>query len=437
MPRRICGASAAENSKSSGAPDLTEARVGPGRARTSLNSTDPRRRILLELFQAGLDRVSGRRCVARSLEPSAEPVWVAAVGKAAAAMALGAYDALGVTIERTLIITKDGHVAPQIHSLPGVEIHESAHPVPDERSLVAGQSLLRWVSELPPAVKPLFLISGGASSLVEVLEDGVTFAQLGKLNAEGLASGIPIGELNARRARLSRIKGGRLAALLGNRPARALFISDVPGDDPAVIGSGLMGPASGAQDRVERTIVASLDFAVEGVCTAAEKMGFSVRRPASRFDDDAARLAVRFAHELHLNAAQVCVWGGESTVLLPEHPGRGGRNQHLALAAARLLAGQQQMLLLSAGTDGTDGVTEDAGGLVDSETCARLALAEIDVDDCMRRADSGTALAACGDLVHTGPTGTNVGDLVIGLKLSDAEARIAFEGRDGLDTRVL
>ena len=170
---------------------------------------------------------------------------------------------------------------------------------------------------------------------------------------------------------------------------------------------------------------------------AAEKLGLDVRRPASRFDDDAARLAVRFAHELHLNPAQVCVWGGESTVQLPPNPGRGGRNQHLALAAARLLAGQPQMMLLAAGTDGTDGVTDDAGALVDSETCARLTLAEIDADDCMRRADSGTALAASGDLVHTGPTGTNVGDLVIGLKLSDAAAQIVVEGRDGFDTHVL
>jgi hydroxypyruvate reductase len=336
-----------------------------------------------------------------------------------------------------LIITKDGHVAPQIHALPNVEIHESAHPVPDTRSLAAGQGLLQWLSELPRSVEPLFLISGGASSLVEVLEDGVTFEQLGKLNAEGLASGIPIAELNARRSKLSRIKGGGVARLLGDRPAQALFISDVPGDDPAVIGSGLLGPAGGFQDRIERTIVASLDHAVEGVCVAAEKLGLDVRRPASRFDDDAARLAVRFAHELHLNPAQVCVWGGESTVQLPPNPGRGGRNQHLALAAARLLAGQPQMMLLSAGTDGTDGVTDDAGAVVDSETCARLALAEIDTDDCMRRADSGTALAASGDLVHTGPTGTNVGDLVIGLKLSDAAARVVVEGRDVFDTHVL
>jgi glycerate 2-kinase len=402
-----------------------------------VNSTDPRRRLLLELFQSGLDRVSGRRSVAKALNGSAGPVWIAAIGKAASAMTLGAYDALGVSIERTLLITKDDHVAPQLHALPNVEIHESAHPVPDKRSLEAGKSLLRWLTELPRSVEPLFLISGGASSLVEVLEDGVTFEQLGRLNAEGLASGIPIGDLNARRSRLSRIKGGGVARLLGDRPARALFISDVPSDDPSVIGSGVLGPATGHPDRIDRTIIASLDHAVDGVCLAAEKLGLDVRRPGGRFDGDAARLAVRFTHELHLNSAQVCVWGGESTVRLPQNPGRGGRNQHLALAAARLLAGQSNMMLLAAGTDGTDGVTEDAGALVDGETCARLSLAEMDADDCMRRADSGTALAASGDLVHTGPTGTNVGDLVIGLKLSDAAARIVVEGRDGLDTHVL
>lgn len=398
---------------------------------------------MLELFQAGLAPVAGRRCVADALRTAqgpacseagaapARPVWIAAIGKAASAMALGAHDALGTSVERVLLITKDGHIAPQAYALPDVEIHESAHPVPDDRSLAAGQRLLRWIGELPEPVQPLFLVSGGASSLVEVLEDGVSLAQLGRLNIEGHASGIPIAELNARRARLSRIKGGRLAALLAGKPARALFISDVPGDDPAVIGSGLLGPASAGPDRIERTVVACLDHAIAGVCAAAGQMGLDVHRSPTRFDDEATRLAVRFAHELHLNGAQVCVWGGESTVHLPEHPGHGGRNQHLALAAARLLAGQSQMLLLAAGTDGTDGPTDDAGALVDSETCARIALAELDADDCMRRADSGTALAASGDLVHTGPTGTNVGDLVIGLKLSTEAAHIVCQGWEG------
>jgi len=104
-------------------------------------------------------------------------------------------------------------------------------------------------------------------------------------------------------------------------------------------------------------------------------------------------------------------------VHLPPNPGRGGRNQHLALTAAKLLPDYPQLMLLAAGTDGTDGPTEAAGGLVNAETCGRLAVAGLDAEDCLRRADSGTALAAAGALVSTGPTGTNVADLVIGLKL--------------------
>jgi hydroxypyruvate reductase len=304
-----------------------------------------------------------------------------------------------------------------------LEILESGHPVPDQRSLEAGESLMRWLRELPPLVEPLFLVSGGASSLVEVLEDGVTLEQLGRLNTAGLASGMGIVELNARRSRLSQLKGGGVARLLGNRPGRALFISDVPGDDPAVIGSGLLGPDGRCTDRIHRTVVACVDQAINAVRDTAEKLGLQVYRPSSRFDGDAAHLAVRFSHEMRRHLAQVFVWGGESTVELPANPGRGGRNQHLVLAAAQKLVGHPELMILAAGTDGTDGVTEDAGGLVDSQTCARLTLAAIDCDDCLRRADSGTALGAVGDLVHTGPTGTNVGDLVLGLKLSDAVAR--------------
>jgi glycerate 2-kinase len=364
-------------------------------------------------------------------------VWLAAIGKAASSMALGAHEALGTAIERALVITKDGHVAPPVAGIPGVEILESAHPMPDERSLAAGARLLRWVDELPEYVEPLFLVSGGSSSLVEVLEQGTTFADLERLTSAGLAAGIPIGELNARRARHSLIKGGRLTARLNGRVARALFISDVPGDDPAVIGSGLLGPAPDGIDRVERAVVASIDHAVAGVAAAATDFGLAAEPSPRRFDGDVMRLAVRFAHEIHLSTVEVRVWGGESTVQLPEHPGRGGRNQHLGLAAARLIAGHPELLLLTAGTDGTDGVTDDAGALVDAETCARLSLVELDADTCLRRADSGTALAASGDLVHTGPTGTNVGDLVIGLKLSIDAARELLANRSGIRPPVL
>jgi hydroxypyruvate reductase len=138
-----------------------------------------------------------------------------------------------------------------------------------------------------------------------------------------------------------------------------------------------------------------------------------------------------------MQSEQVAVWGGESVMHLPASPGCGGRNQHLALAAARLIAGHDDLLLLAIGTDGTDGPTDDAGALVDGNTCARLTLGEMDIDDCLRRADSGTALAMTGDLLHTGPTGTNVGDLVIGLKLPRTDSHSLNRSRGGDVSRVL
>jgi glycerate 2-kinase len=397
-----------------------------------------RRRLLLELLQAGLARVHGRHCVAAALSATAPPapVWVAAVGKAATAMALGAQDALGNAIERTLIITREPEDLRAFGAAASPEVWLGSHPIPDERSLAAGARLLAWVDELPERVWPLFLVSGGASSLVEVPAEGATLADLAALTRLSFSSGMAIGELNARRAALSCIKGGRLAARLAGREARALFVSDVPEDDPRVIGSGLMGPAPGG-DRVERLVVASVDHAVAAVAARAAQLGLHVQASSARFAGGAERLAARFAHELHLGEAQLRVWGGESTVELPPQPGRGGRNQHLALAAARLISGRDELLLLAAGTDGSDGVTDDAGALVDAETCARISLAQLDADDCLAQADSARALAASGDLLHTGPTGTNVGDLVVGLKLSAQAAEALGAHRDGRAARVL
>ena len=399
-------------------------------------SADSRRALLLELFRCALLRVGGEPCVRAALEPLSAtlrgPVWIAAVGKAAPAMARGAHAALGAAIEHTLIITHEPDLAP----LAGAELHLGSHPLPDARSLAAGARLLEWVRNLPQAAQPLFLISGGASSLVEVLEPPYTLEDLRALNRAGLASGIPIAEFNRRRLALSALKGGRLTAQLGGRAALALFISDVPGDDPALIGSGLLGPASLGADHVRRSVVACIDDAVGAVATRATALGLTVQAAPRRFADAALRLAARFAHELALSSAQVCVWGGESTVVLPEQPGRGGRSQHLALAAARLIAGHSQLLLLAAGTDGMDGVTDDAGALVDAESCARIALAGLDADACLAGFDAARALAASGDLVHTGPTGTNVGDLVIGLKL-DAAAVPAAAAHGGPAARVL
>jgi glycerate 2-kinase len=385
------------------------------------------RRLLLSLFDAALHRVDGRICVREFLRhhaatQDASKVAVAAVGKAASAMALGALDACGPRVTRLLCITKDGHVDTELRQLGTASVFEAAHPVPDERSLIAGAELAAWASGLGLDEWPVILVSGGASSLAEHLQPGVTLADLQTLNQRGLAAGWSIVEMNAARRRLSQIKGGGITRLLGGRPALALFVSDVPGDDPSVIGSGLLGSEGATADRVERRVVASVEIALEAVASAAQAHGFACRRRATRFSEEAASVAQQFVQELATSSGEVVAWGGESVVSLPISPGRGGRNQHAALAAAISLKGNPSAAVLAAGTDGTDGVTQDAGALVDSETCTRIELAGFDPSIALAAADAGTVLEAAGDLVHTGPTGTNVCDLLIGVRYDAAFA---------------
>jgi hydroxypyruvate reductase len=381
------------------------------------------RRILLELFDAALRAVNGRDAVARSLREHGGPVTLLAIGKAASAMALGAHDALGAAIDATLVITKDGHVDPALAGLSRVTIIESSHPVPDERSLAAGAELERWLTKLDARSHPVFLVSGGSSSLVESLRQGHSLPELRALNQQGLAAGLDIAALNARRAGLSRLKGGGVARLLGGRHATALFISDVPGDDPAVIGSGLLGRDRDRPDEILRIIVASVDAAVSRAAQAAQAQGLTLDSRTHRFDGAAEDVAHEFVAALRATSADGLVWGGESTVKLPERHGRGGRNTHLALAAARLLRPQDGLTILAAGTDGTDGPTGDAGAVVDGGTLERAELAGCDVERAFREFDSGTALEYAEDLVHTGPTGTNVGDLLIGIRQSARSLR--------------
>jgi hydroxypyruvate reductase len=383
------------------------------------------RRILLELFDAALRAVDGRACVARFLAgaPLAGAIEVFAIGKAASAMALGVHDAAGGAIAATLVITKDGHSDPALERAPGVTIMESAHPVPDARSLAAGEELRRRLRGMPAGVTPVFLISGGASSLAELLRDEATLEDLRVLNQQGLAAGWDIATLNVQRARLSQLKAGGVARLLAGRRAVALFISDVPGDDPAVIGSGLLGPDGANADAIERHVVANVEMAVHAVIEAAHARGIALTSRAARVDGDAVELANKL-----IEAARACestgfVWGGESTVRLPPAHGRGGRNTHLALTFARQLRHGEPWLLLAAGTDGTDGPTGDAGAIVDAGSVDRATLAGCDVERAWQEFDSGTALEAAEDLVHTGPTGTNVGDILIVIKQSAISLR--------------
>jgi len=202
------------------------------------------RHELLQIFQAALDRVEGRSMVRAFLQknPGDGPVFLVAVGKAAQAMAMGAVDALGENIVDGLVISKSGHlnrVELAANRLVGLE---GGHPIPDESSLAAGQVMLDYLSQLPTERPLLFLISGGASSLVEVLQDGLGLDDLQRINRWLLGSGLAIDRMNRIRKVLSRIKGGGLLDYLPGPRVRALMISDVARDDPAVIGSGMLVP---------------------------------------------------------------------------------------------------------------------------------------------------------------------------------------------------
>jgi glycerate 2-kinase len=401
------------------------------------------RAALLEIFRAAVDAVGGRRAVARFLDGRAleGPVFVVAIGKAAADMALGASDVLGESIQATLVITKEGHLDGLALLVPGYELIEAAHPIPDARSLEAGQRLVGFLEGAPADARFLFLISGGASSLVEHLTDDLDVEFLQRMNTWLLGSGLPIDAMNRVRKACSTIKGGGLIRHLQGRPALNLLISDVPGDDPAVIGSGLLvpdksvalpelpdwlaqvlaGPSSAASTdaagaQIETHIVASRVDAIRGAAGKAHDLGLEVSVAEGLLEGDALEAGRKCARDLLRGPSGVRIWSGETTVTLPADPGRGGRNQALALAAAGVIEGEQGVWLLAAGTDGTDGPTEDAGALVDGATVMRGHHEGLDPEQALARADSGRFLAASGDLIHTGPTGTNVMDLVIGLK---------------------
>ena len=359
-------------------------------------------------------------------------------------MTAGAIDGLGDQVVQALVVTVPGRAA-SIDALQraGVRVIESAHPQLDARSLVAGQVLVEFVEALPPTTRLLWLISGGASSLVEVPAPGITLAELQRVNGWLLGSGLGIATINAVRRRMSSIKGGGLAEIAAPRTGLALMISDVPGDDPTVIGSGLLHRRRGRSSlprslpadvadllarcpdrarivtpRMPARIVASNRHAKAAARERARGQGCrAVRAGRGEFAGEAVALGRSFARRIATAApGTMWIWGGESTVTLPESAGRGGRNQQLALAAAVAMAGKTGLTLLAAGTDGIDGASDDAGAIVDDRTCARGAEAGLDALQFLSRADSGTYLEECGDLLHTGPTGTNVGDLVLGIR---------------------
>ena len=383
--------------------------------------------ILSELWWTGVRAAGGQAAVQRALEnnPSilaggknrqaVAPVEVIAVGKAAASMARGALGLLPVGTPG-LVVTKRGHVGTLGADYKQLEVIEAGHPIPDVQSLLAGQRLYERVRALSSNSHLLMLISGGASALAERLPPGVSLVDWQRKTEDLVASGADIQAVNAERSKLSLIKSGRLLKAFSGAKATVLAISDVAGDEHSVIGSGLGDPRYLACPTYSATVAANAT-AREAIVQAARSQGLVVQENKERLYGDLYDVAHQIARTLRRGPAGLYLWGGEPTITLPEHPGKGGRNQALTLALARELTGitqttTQAFEVLVAGTDGTDGPTSAAGGwLRDSSIYTRAEL-----DDALLRADAGTLLGSHNELFVTGPTDTNVMDLALCLK---------------------
>ncbi|MFB9241597.1 glycerate kinase [Massilia antarctica] len=415
-----------------------------------MTDTSAQRALLLELFHSALAAVDPLAVLAPHLPaPPKGRTIVIGAGKAAARMAQA--------VERHwqgeiggLVVTRYGHGAPTRH----IEVIEAGHPVPDQASTTAARRMLALVRGLGEDDLVLCLMSGGGSALLSLPAPGMTLDDKRDLTRRLLACGAPIGEINCVRRHLSAIKGGRLA--LACHPARVvtLVVSDVPGDDPAVVASGptipdgssaadalavlgkygiavspavravledaaLAAPAIGdARLRGNRAVViATAQQALDAAAGAARAAGYTPLILSGCMEGEAREVAIVHAGIARQVAAYgqpvpapcVILSGGETTVTV-RGGGRGGRNAEFLLALAIALKGMAGVHAIACDSDGIDGTENNAGALLDPHSLARAALAGVDAGARLIDNDGYSFFAALGDLVVTGPTRTNVND---------------------------
>jgi hydroxypyruvate reductase len=385
-------------------------------------------------------------------------IFVVAVGKAAPQMAEAIEQRIGDKFTRGLVITKHGHTS----SYAGkCEVIESSHPIPGEDSLRAGQATLALLHDLSPKDLLIVAVSGGASSLLCAPVEDVSLAAKQQTTDLLLRAGADIYELNSVRKHLSMLKGGNLAARANSAAVLSLLLSDVVADPIDVIGSGLTAPdqstfaraiqvltkrsvlqqvpaevrqhlekgargeitetpkeGDGLFENVTNVVVGSSRQALEAAADEAKRRGYRSLILTSRIQGE-AREAARFHADIlwetiasgHPVRSPACILSGGETTVTVRGQGKGGRNQEFALAQALTLAGAPNIVCLSAGTDGTDGPTDAAGAIVSGDTVARAAKLGLDARDYLARNDSYPFFDSLGDLLKTGPTGTNVMDV--------------------------
>lgn len=422
------------------------------------------------VFHAALEAVDAGRCVraalrrdgravrvaGRELAPGARVV-VLALGKAGAAMARAAEEALGDALAEGLAVVPDGCGLP----LARCALREASHPLPDARGEAATREVLALAARTGPADVLLALLSGGASSLLCAPAPGLTREALADTAAVLLGAGASIDETNAVRKHLAAATGGRLAARAGAGRIEVLVVSDVVGDRLDVIGSGPFapdpttyaealavltrrrlaervpevvrrhleagvrgereetpGPGALAFARVRHTLLATNALAVRAAVERARELGYRAAEVGTALRGEARRAGARLAALADAVAADpagrpTCLVAGGETVVTLRGGGRGGRSQELALAAALALVERPGAALLAAGTDGADGPTDAAGAFADAGTVERGRRTGVDAAACLADNDSHRFFAAEGGLVRTGPTRTNVMDLAL------------------------
>lgn len=375
--------------------------------------------------------------------------YVIAIGKAAYRMATAANEVLAGKVKAGLIVTKYGHGG---LLLPGFEQVEAGHPVPDENALLGAEKALTMVQDVTARDTVVFLVSGGGSALFESPLPGVSLADIADITRQLLACGADIVEINTIRKHLSAVKGGRFAVACA--PARVLTIvlSDVLGDSLDSIASGPAYPDASTSeealaiiskyrlhvseemqaalqqetpktlDNVVSEITGNVRILCDATAKAAEAQGYRPllltttlcceAREAGSF---VASIAAEIQASGHPAKPPCAVILGGETVVRIRGNGKGGRNQELALASAFGIAGLKDVLIFSVGSDGTDGPTDAAGGMVDGGFMQRCKEADHDPAAYLENNDSYTLLQAMDALIMTGPTGTNVNDLVVAL----------------------
>jgi glycerate 2-kinase len=382
-------------------------------------------------------------------------VLVLGAGKAGASMARAVEAELGERVDAGFVVVKDGYRLPTAR----IEIAEAGHPVPDARGLAASARLLELAGTATADDLVIFLVSGGGSALTPAPAPPITLEEKQTVTRLLLAAGATINELNAVRKHLSRFKGGLLARAASPATVLTLALSDVIGDPLDVIASGPTAPdpttyaealtvleRRGVAERTPASVLARLRAGVRGevpetpklgdrifervtnliignntlvvdaAAAEAERLGFRPQVLTRSLQGEAREVARSLLARARALPPPACLIAGGETTVTVQGGGRGGRCQEFALAAALHLDANERLVVLAAGTDGTDGPTDATGGLVDVGTAARARAAGLDAARALADNDAYTLLTVAGDSIVTGPTHTNLLDLYLILR---------------------